>query len=249
MRRSWLSLLFLGLLSFLLGVALMWKLRDRLIPPRVEQLSEVRSRRVLIAFLSPVGGHDVERLEQSNGAVHFAFKANNRNASEEKTTIETLRQLAEHDANLGPWQQLARGILPHLKDLQRVMLLPSSNASGGLPSSMECAEKAVEVFTNLISNQIGAGRNITVETVLPAADFENFHEVMDQLERAIRRCASQFALSDMVIDVTGGQKTTSIAGALTTLDKRELDLQYVPTGPAAKRGPKGYRVSTPTLDG
>ncbi|WP_156137265.1 hypothetical protein [Tepidimonas taiwanensis] len=250
---SWSFLLALSLVALLTGVRLLWNLRARLVPARVEQLSEIQPRRVFIGFLSTIDDKDIETETLQNGAAIYKFKGNK--AKEDGTSewhiIETIEQLANHEKQLGPWQQLARGILPHLTTLESVMLLPSSNSTGEKDNgqgSSATAKRAVKVFKDLIkrSPALSAGHTISVEHA-PAADFEDFRAVMKQLEWAIQHYKQSYALSDMVIDVTGGQKTTSIAGALTTLDKRELDLQYVPTGAAARKGPRGYRVSTPAL--
>ncbi|UBQ05142.1 hypothetical protein LCC91_11430 [Tepidimonas taiwanensis] len=263
--QIWLPVLGLGLLALLMGAALLWSLRDRVIPARVEQHDTVRPRRVLITFLSSI--KEVIRATQlPDGSTAFVFTLGSGSGANSTAQaprspgggadpappippIQTLAEFANHERILGSWQQLARGILPHLDKLECVVLLPSSNPSGSLPPSCEQVDLAIEIFTHLIRNQTGESRAITIET-MPPANFEDFRAIMDQLEGAIRLCKHKgFALSDMVIDVTGGQKTTSIAGALTTLDKRELDLQYVPPGDKGNMRPKvkGYRVSTPTL--
>lgn len=239
---NWSLLLALSIVALLTGVRLLWSLRARLIPARVEQLPEIQPRKVFIGFLSTI---DPTTVELKSGSV--AFKDKNQNWQ----TIETIEQLANHESQLGSWQQLARGILPHLPALECVILIPSSNNTGNeanAQASISTAETAVRVFEDLIqrSQALPAGHSVSIKTA-PAADFEDFGAVMEQLEWAIQQNKQSYKLSDMVIDVTGGQKTTSIAGALTTLDKRELDLQYVPTGNAARKGPRGYRVSTPTL--
>ena len=60
-------------------------------------------------------------------------------------------------------------------------------------------------------------------------DFEQFNEMKNTLHTGITAMKKLgFREEDMIIDVTGGQKTTSIAGAVVTLFSK-VTFQYVQT--------------------
>ncbi|MCX8018379.1 MAG: hypothetical protein N2690_10835, partial [Rhodocyclaceae bacterium] len=89
---------------------------------------------------------------------------------------------------------------------------------------------------------------VSIEIAPGNVDFEDLSSSVVALRLAIQSCGAK--PRDIVIDVTGGQKTASIAGALVTLDNRDLIFQYVPTGNLKKENdgddgvvkPKGYQV-------
>ena len=67
-----------------------------------------------------------------------------------------------------------------------------------------------------------------------AVDFENFDMLVKALEKAILLLKKHdLSERDIVIDVTGGHKTTSIAGAMITINS-VVTFQYVQTLPPFK---------------
>jgi hypothetical protein len=150
---------------------------------------------------------------------------------------------------LTSWQQLARGLHHHWKDghLERIILLTSGNRStqhgqakdGG--GSDKDAEIAVAIFTDLLNVD---GRRVVVEIgPARAVDFEVLEDVLAALRAALKHAQTlSYKDHEIVVDVTGGLKTTSIAGALVTLDRRDLIFQYVPSGATGVVIPKAYQV-------
>ncbi len=75
-------------------------------------------------------------------------------------------------------------------------------------------------------------------------DFEDFNGLIEGLYGLIAAMGEQgIAENQIIIDVTGGQKTTSIAGASITIN-REVVIQYIQTN--NKHEPRGYDVIHPT---
>jgi hypothetical protein len=64
----------------------------------------------------------------------------------------------------------------------------------------------------------------------PPVDFENFNDITRELRTIISRLSKKQGLkpNEIIVDVTGGQKVVSIAGAVLTVNN-ELRFQYVQT--------------------
>lgn len=74
--------------------------------------------------------------------------------------------------------------------------------------------------------------NVMVHHITPAGiDYESLKEVNDAIAESIRHAISDgFDMVDIAIDITGGQKTASIAAANFTLEHKDLEFFYVVTG-------------------
>lgn len=121
------------------------------------------------------------------------------------------------------WQQSLRAVNHHAKEqLKLLVVVPSSGNDG--------SGQHTEQFKAWMNHYKHTGRwkNFDVETVT-AANYEHFKELQDSYIAAIRLAEKMgFKESDVVIDVTAGQKTTSIAAAMVTLTT-EADFQYIQT--------------------
>jgi len=61
-------------------------------------------------------------------------------------------------------------------------------------------------------------------------DFEDIEALQTRFDHWIEHFRAQgIAEPDIILDATGGQKTTSIAAALTTLRWNRIEFQYVQT--------------------
>jgi hypothetical protein len=138
------------------------------------------------------------------------------------------------------WQQLIRGLIPHEKKLRQVWLVGSPGDKGSFKLLPKCRRflmallgGEVQVFIegkNIIS--AGLTDDEAARRSDEAVNFEDFGQLTTRLESLLHRLASapyNQAESAVVVDVTGGQKTTSIAGATITL-KSNAVFQYVQTG-------------------
>ena len=67
-----------------------------------------------------------------------------------------------------------------------------------------------------------------IETISPAVNFEEFNALVESVRTVLHRHLKHLPEHRILLDVTGGQKVTSIAGAALTLGN-ELRFQYVQT--------------------
>jgi len=116
------------------------------------------------------------------------------------------------------WAPLLRGLLPHRTRVQSVHLL--------------CSEKSLadrNTAAQLIRLYLP---NVAVHAESGPLDFENYEQLAGRLKLLFHEeSRSGRPLGEIVVDVTGGQKPTSIAGAAMTLTHPELVFQYVSTQP------------------
>ena len=139
------------------------------------------------------------------------------------------KDIAELNKIRWNWQQILRGLSPHRSSLEHVYLVGSKGDNGSF--------KDLDKATNFIGKYF---KNIRIAKHDRAIDFENFDVLVKALERAILLLKKHdFTEKDIVIDVTGGQKTTSIAGAMITINS-VVTFQYVQTSTPFKAW--GYDV-------
>ena len=125
------------------------------------------------------------------------------------------------------WQQMLRGLEPHLPRLERVWLIGSGGSDGSYHDLTRC---------RLWLERYGLTGRVQVDDAVNfegqhGVNFENFQELKQRLDDVIRRekeLAGTDADRRIVIDATGGQKTTSIAAAAATLNS-DVVFQYVQT--------------------
>lgn len=125
-------------------------------------------------------------------------------------------------------QQILRGLRRHIKHVERVYLVGSNGPRG----THRAAEEIVAPFLRDCLGSHVAAVEVAKDAANPdGVDFERVEDVKDFLDRLVDR---EIARPDgvrehkIIVDVTGGLKTTSIAGAALTLE-RELNFQYVQT--------------------
>lgn len=132
-----------------------------------------------------------------------------------------IRALEENEATK-KWNGLPflRGLRPHMNTLEKLYLIGSSGKDGS-SQQLEALRELVGKYTDANIKTIA---NINFQSVL---------ELQGELESLIKGLLSQedkkYREKDIVIDVTGGPKTTSIAGAFASLEWRGVEFQYVDT--------------------
>jgi len=118
------------------------------------------------------------------------------------------------------WQQLLRAIAPHAANgtLEHIYILCSHES---LERSKDC---------KLVLHHF-LGDSVQVSVRQTAIDFEDLEALYASFNDVIQEVTHKhgYAQSDIMIDVTGGQKTTSIAAALVTLHRPPIEFQYVST--------------------
>ncbi len=192
-----------------------YRLGRELIAPRVvEQLENPEAHPVLIALLSPQQG-----LKRNPDGWYLG---EHKLAADIETLIGP-----EYRVDGFSWQQTLRAVHHHHKDgkLQKLLLIGSHGTAGsGSPGKLRLARDffahhfpGVEIMTPGIEDP---------DQFSP--DFENLDATCAALTKGIVQCGAEGG--DIIIDITGGQKTASIAATLVTLDRAGLMFQYVGTG-------------------
>ena len=145
------------------------------------------------------------------------------------------------------WQQLLRAIQPHVdRDdclLERVWLLGSKDTPQAQGSGRQIADCILVLKKYLKNVQFDSRCDLdffSMDEVIRVL----VHDVLPSLKR--QGCQSR----EIVIDVTGGTKTSSIAGAIVTLND-DMIIQYVetkPSRPPEKGAAKGTEPATRVYD-
>lgn len=131
------------------------------------------------------------------------------------------------------WQQLMRGLEPHIYSLEAVYVIGSKDTEE--PDPKTGIMKVNKGSYGDISNAHNIVEKYCTNNPKPlkygqVVNFENFEELQAAITKGIEELRQVCGIDerDIIIDVTGGQKTTSIAGAVVTLN-RDISFQYVQT--------------------
>lgn len=220
---TWTRVLFFtgigGGIFFLLGAFWLYRQRKEYLPVRaLERMRDIRPRKVLISTISPKG-RQLELDIPDDKEVPASVK-------DARTTV-TLSGNVEEDAApceiRWSWQQLLRAIVPHKETLERVYLVGSSDKEGSAGSHND-----LKACRRLLKRYLPEACTVTFSDT--GVDFEDidaltgrFKDILAELQR------EGYCTDEVMIDSTGGMKTTSIAAAMVTLDHPRLHFQYVPT--------------------
>lgn len=144
------------------------------------------------------------------------------------TDIESITQAHAKGAWRGPYpwngQQFLRAIACHAGILEQVILLGSTGADGS-HTQLRDYERLVHLYAPK------PAQKPNVDISQPPVEFEDLHAMEDAFAQCIRVIMRKpYTEDDIILDVTGGQKTASIAAALATLSRHKLEFQYVRTG-------------------
>lgn len=226
-ERQWVVRVGLGVSLLAVAWRVFLKRRELM---SVGALSQARAepRRALILPLSPAGAI-IER--QPDGQIRVQ-RVNRSGVPVGEPVLlaarpETLDDdiLALDALNRWPWQQLLRAIAPHRQSLRCLHLLGSSGADG----SHEDLDQATTLLRGYLPN-------CAEPTASEPIDFDDLKAMMKALRHAVGDLTTvrdtstgrRIREEDIVIDVTGGYKPTSIAGAIMTLSS-DVTFQYVHT--------------------
>lgn len=123
------------------------------------------------------------------------------------------------------WAQLLRALRPHLKlrpvSLKFLILVAS-------PQSSPQLDAAATLLRHFLDKEDAKGCTILR---VPQVDFEDMDSVNRIFLHAIIPLLNKWGIHPMqiAVDLTGGQKLTSVAAAISTLNNQSV-LQYVQTG-------------------
>lgn len=138
------------------------------------------------------------------------------------------------------WQPLLRAVLPHARTLRHVYLI-GSTATGRFRSSFEVRHEAETLIRPYLPNRA------TLQSATTAVDFEDLDALLKAIQAAVDSlCRRGLRPSDITVDVTGGPKTASIAGAVFTLNS-QITFQYVQTDGLKKAIEFDLEVQAPSL--
>lgn len=219
----------LGMPLFIIGSYWILRCANHIVSSRGRALQlGGNQKRVVIMGLSPVS---------PEGAATFAACA--RRYGLERLAAST-KDFQAHAAELGddpaprlPWQQNVRALYAHLKDggpLEAVYILPS-----------EMSAPQVDAFINTMQvispKPLRMARVTAADACTPyrtpgigGESYETYLYVYGGLRRAVAQAKADaggaLTNNDICIDVTAGQKTFSIAGAIVTLNE-DLLISYV----------------------
>ncbi len=124
--------------------------------------------------------------------------------------------LTEKDIEETEWEMPLRAIRHHGQGLKKVYVLTSPLTHG-----------LIDIFRSVVKQFYPS---VEVEEVKPGGiEFQDIKVVFEAVEDIYNRAKEQgFKESDVIVDVTGGQVTNSIAGAIATLTLGRK-FQYVST--------------------
>lgn len=199
----------------------------RLIPAKVvEQREKMPPRKAVIALLSSC---NMLSKREKGGTTRWYVRLEQGPDNEEiDITDYTLDEFVKDRRRLGSWQQTLRAAAHHGETLEELILIGSKGEKG----SGSQLPLAAEFFRHFLpETKVIYGEN-SGGTILPwTADFENMRELVSLINQVHKfLIANHYRDEDLVIDVTGGQKTASIAAAMVTLNRQNLLFQYVGTG-------------------
>ena len=141
---------------------------------------------------------------------------------------EAIDRLAPIRAN---WQQLLRGLEPHCESVHTIVLIGSIAPAGGpsssqRPNAPRGSAGDLSVCQELLKLFLPAKVEIRIHE--PSVDFEDVEALIALLTKQVHTILERDASAHVVIETTGGQKSTSIAGAVATLNT-PATFQYVST--------------------
>ena len=116
------------------------------------------------------------------------------------------------------WQQLLRALRGH-GHLEQVWLIGSSGKDGSRQACSEFCKPWLEGY-------LPPGCKVQIYD--RGVDFEDYNEMENCFRTIVFGPLESFNHTSVCVDVTGGQKTTSIAAAAMTMN-REVVFQYVQT--------------------
>lgn len=122
-------------------------------------------------------------------------------------------------------QQLLRAVEPHLADhkLKRVFLIGSEGEKGSF-NLLATVQAMLKRYDANLKISIHGKKEHGIR-------FEEVESLRNEYETLIEKAKREnYAEDDIILDATGGQKTASIAAAMTTFSNSNLKFQYVETG-------------------
>jgi hypothetical protein len=202
------------LLSVLLFAAATWRLyvnRQELIGVHALHQYPAQPRDAIILTVSKIGNYDV-RLQEGEAREIVATSLSI------PVTGDLARDIEALQGTNWPWQQMLRALQPHHRHLRFVYLIGSDETHSCLPRA--------KALVHAYLPQLPVERIRCHEQPAP---FDEVQLMMREYADAIAFLKRQgMRESHITIDVTGGFKSTSVAGAMMTVSTNVV-FQYVHT--------------------
>lgn len=226
------SYLRIGYIGFFAGMVYLLILqKDFLFHPRTRYLSneEAEEREHLVLFLSnlPAG------LEASKGIPKWLSLSQDIN--KDLTSIKDLKQ--DNESLRWTWEMPLRAIHHHVNTLRTLTLICSKESISQVNFFVEiCTQYRIKTLEKIFLLAQKDGRPVLVDSfsinnlsALHGFDFQSFDELSQAIWYFIRVFKKKgYPEHQIMIDITGGQKPTSIVGASMTFN-RAIKAQYVST--------------------
>jgi len=192
------------------------------VTPEVIRDDSPQQMRGLILFLSPIG-KDLELVQELSYP-----------AKDAAVPASTLLDLALRERFQGSWRMALEAIAQHRPRLSHVIVIGSSTLTNQKGKSFEGTEHLVQEFKCLVKAVAGS-EPLTVDSIGDALkhlaeapqggenwgqgiNFEDVDELVRAIEAAFQSLVARKILNyEICVDVTGGQKPPTIAGAIATL--------------------------------
>lgn len=226
------SYLRIGYIVFFAGmvVLLCWKRRDFFLP-RTRRLSkeETEKRKHLVLFLSNLPPEQVE-----NSGVPIELKLI-QDINKDIAEIELLKQ--KKPPIKWQWEMPLRAIRHHLETLETVTIVCSRESLLQVSLFLKICKNYTQLQKVIFYVLAQKSRRTELNCVslpsdinsLQGYDFEDFNEIVDAMDSLRREFDNKgYFEKDVMIDITGGQKPTSIVGAAMTFNLK-IKAQYVQT--------------------
>lgn len=193
-----------------------------------EDLRERPPFKAMILFVSTPSSNSVPVISESPAidGYHAKFEVRDRATSQLLSATLKGESAADLDNDIGlldplkhNWQQLLRAIR-NRQALEKVWLIGSREANGsGSHAVLGTAARLLQPYVSA-----------SVNWAHDSPSFEDFDGLVKAVRSILRGSLRDVPREQIVLDVTGGQKVTSIAGAALTMNS-ELCFQYVQTNP------------------
>lgn len=222
---------------FMFMVWVLYRKRGTFFPPRTRLLKneDAEKRKHLFLFLSFI----TPETEKTNGIpdnLTLLFSSLGED-------LNIIKKRKEIDIFWWKWEMPFRAIYHHLGILESVTIICSKESLGQVHLFLNICKKYTELervnfllltlkkkYPEVVDMQLLSPGNIFHSqdvSRFEGLDFENFDQLTDALLYLIRKF--KHAEKEIMIDITGGQKPTSIVGASVTFNQK-IKAQYVQTG-------------------
>lgn len=204
-------LLLVPLLTLLIAAGMYFTLKHKL-PPEIRKMRPATARPVLMALTSNTQPNQV--LTTCDGQWLY-------NNVALPADLDNCIAALDDMASKWPWHNLLRAIQPHQHKLRALVLITTEESHNDFPQLREWLSTML------------AGCSISE---LCCKDLEIDHNAQQIRQALSNLCKQAGVKSDEIsIDITGTQKTLTIAATLATLDN-DVSFQYVLSSPN-QRGP------------